>query len=610
MSRGLLLLACLLVMSAFERTDVTAEQRSTTALEPIRYVLRFPDPHTHHVDVEATVPAGRSPAVDLFMAVWTPGSYLVREYSRHVVGLKASGPDGAPLEVSKTRKNRWRVTTGGATAITIRYRVYGREMTVRNNWIEAGFAMLNGAPTFITLVESAVRPHDVRLELPPAWRTSVTGLPPAPGGAPHHYLAPDFDTLVDSPIVTGNPAVYPFEVSGRPLALVNVDEQGVWDGPRSARDTEAIVLATERLWGSLPFDRYYFLNVMTGAGGGLEHKTSTLLMTSRWRTRNRTEYLGWLGLVSHEFFHTWNGKRLRPAELGPFDYEQEVYTPNLWVYEGFTDYYGDLIVRRAGLSSDEEYLRELSNLIRGLQTTPGRLEQSAAGSSFDTWIRQYRPDENSPNVAISYYTKGGVIAFLLDAKVRAATGGSKSLDDVMRLAYARYSGARGYATEDFRRTASEVAGADLTAWFDRVADSTAEVEYGDALSWFGLRFKPGDSRDSRPWLGATTRVDGGRLLVSQVRRGTPAHAAGLNVDDEIVGIDEFRVAADRLQERLDRYRPGDSISVLVARREQLQRFTVVLGSDPGDAWTVEADPSATPDQIAHREAWLVTGDTR
>lgn len=604
MRHATLVLASLLLMSAFERTEPAPAIALAAGLDPIRYVLRFPEPHTHYVDVEAVVPAGRAPHVDLMMAVWTPGSYLVREYARHVAEFSARDAAGRTLAVEKTRKNRWRVTTGGAPAVTIRYRVYGREMTVRNNWVEAAFAMLNGAPTFITLVESAARPHDVRFELPAGWTSSVTALPPAPDGAPHHYLAPDFDTIVDSPIVLGNPAIHRFDLSGTPVALVNVGEEGVWDGPRSARDTETLAATIARMWGTVPFDRYYFLNMITESGGGLEHKASTLLMTSRWRTRSRTDYLGWLGLVSHEFFHTWNGKRLRPVELGPFDYENETYTANLWVYEGFTDYYGDLMVRRAGLSSDEEYLNDLSTLIRGLQTTPGRLEQSAAASSYDTWIRQYRPDENSPNVAISYYTKGGVVGFLLDAKIRTSTAGRKTLDDVMRLAYGRYSGAKGYTTEDFRKTASEVAGVDLTAWFAQVADSTAELDYSEALTWLGLRFRPTESRDAKAWLGANTRVDNGRLIVSQVRRGTPAFSAGINVDDEIVGLDDFRVRADQLRERLEKYKPGDKVSCLVARREQLLRLDVVLGADPGDAWRIEPDPAATHDQITRREAWL------
>ncbi len=507
----------LLALGAFVLGSALSLDAGAQSLEPIRYTLRFPEPHTHYVEVEAVYPTGRRPELDLKMAVWTPGSYLVREYSRHVEDLAAFGPDGASLAVTKTRKNRWRVATQGAAAVTVRYRVYAREMKVQTNWVEAGFAMLNGAPTFVTLLEKATRPHEVRLELPAGWKTSATALAKAPDGAPHHYVSPDYDTLVDSPLVAGSPAVYEFEVSGTSHLLVNEGEDGVWDGKRAASDVERIVRAAERLWGSLPYPRYVFLNMITGQGGGLEHKDSTLLMTHRWATTSRSDYVGWLGLVSHEFFHAWNVKRLRPVELGPFDYENEVYTGNLWVSEGFTDYYGDLVVRRAGLSSDDEYLNELSNLIKGLQTTPGRLVQSASEASYDAWIRQYRPDENSPNVSISYYTKGAVVAFLLDTKIRQATAGRRSLDDLMRLAYARFAGPRGFTTAEFRATASEVAGVDLGAL---VCRGRRRHGGGRLLAGAGLAGSPFQARVS----GGQPRQGLARPDHAQRERTPPRHA--------------------------------------------------------------------------------------
>ena len=260
-------------------------------LEPIRYTLRFPAPHTHYVEVEATLPTSGKPWIELAMAVWTPGSYLVREYARHVEGLMAHAPDGTELSLDKSRKNRWRMHTNDAQTIVVTYRVYCREMSVRTNWVEDSFALLNGAPTFLTLVEDVARPHDVQLVLPEAWQTSITGLPAVPGGVAHHYRAADFDTLVDSPILAGNPAVYTFEVDGLPHYLVNAGEGGVWDGPRSAQDVEKIVRAQRDMWGFLPYEKYVFFNMITEAGGGLEHKNSTVLMTSRWHSRVRKDYL-------------------------------------------------------------------------------------------------------------------------------------------------------------------------------------------------------------------------------------------------------------------------------------------------------------------------------
>lgn len=583
------------------QADAAAPQRT---MEPIRYAVSFPAPQTHYIEVTADVPTDGRSEIELMMAVWTPGSYLVREYSRHVERVRATAGGGAALPVEKSAKNRWRVSTGGAPAITVSYRVYGREMSVRTNWIEAGFALINGAPTFLTLVDSPPRPHEVVLTPAEGWQRSMTGLDAMPGG-PHRYRAPDFDTLVDSPILLGNPAVYEFTVDGKPHYLVNEGEGGVFDGARAARDLETIVVEQRRFWGELPYDKYVVLNVITEASGGLEHGNSTVLMTSRWATGTRAAYLRWLSLASHEVFHTWNVKRLRPVELGPFDYQNEVHTRSLWMAEGLTDYYAHLLLHRAGLSTREEFLEALSRSIEELQASPGRAVQSAELASFDAWIRYYRPDENSPNVSISYYTKGAVLAFLLDATIRQATGGMRSLDDVMRAAYAKYSGARGFAGDEFRQLAEQVAGTSLAAFWDEAIAGTAELEYDEALLAFGLRFKVAAAAP-KAWLGATTRADGGRLLVSQVRRDTPAMAAGLNVDDEIIGVGDFRVRADQLVARLEHYRPGDTVSLLVARRDALLRLDVTLGAEPSRSWRLEPEPAATDAQKTQLAQWLQT----
>ncbi|MFN8061186.1 MAG: PDZ domain-containing protein [Vicinamibacterales bacterium] len=572
--------------------------------EPVRYTLRFPAPHTHYVEVEARVPTDGRPRVELMMPIWTPGSYLAREYARHVESVAARSADGRPLAVRKSRKNRWTVDTAGVPTFVLTYRVYGREMTVRNNWIERDLAILNGAPTFITLASDRRRPHDVTVLVPRDWPTVVTPLDDARDGAPHHYVAPDYDTLVDSPIVAGSPRVDVFEVSGKRHYLVTEGAEGMFDADRAVRDVERIVRAAERLWGSLPYDRYVFFNMLTGPGGGLEHKASTLMMSDRWQTGTRAGYLGWLSLVSHEYFHAWNVKRLRPVELGPFDYENEVYTTSLWEAEGFTDYYADLVIRRAGLSSDDELLAAVGDQIRQLQTTPGRQLQSAADASYDAWIKQYRPDENSPNTSISYYVKGAVLAFVLDARIRTSTNGARTLDDGLRLAYQRFSGERGYTREELARTMSEVADADLGPWFATAVDSTREIDYDETLKWLGLRFKTAPDAPAAAWLGLTTRVDAGRLLVSQVVRGTPAHDAGFNVDDELLAIGELRVTAEQWPARLRHYRPGQTVSVLVARRDKLTRLEVTLAVEPGTTWSLEIAPDATDAQKARLRAWM------
>jgi predicted metalloprotease with PDZ domain len=577
-------------------------------VEPVRYTLSFPAPHTHYVEVSAVFPTGRRPQVELMMAVWTPGSYLVREYERNVEAVRAEGHDGAALPVEKSRKNRWKVSTNGAPAITVNYRVYGREMGVRSNWVESAFAMLNGAPTFITLADRTPRPHEVTITMPAAWKQSITGLSELAGGGPNQYRAQDFDTLVDSPIIVGNPDVQQFTVGGKKHYLVSTPATSTFDSVRAAADVQKIVEQNLKLWGDLPYDQYLFLNMLTESGGGLEHKNSTLIMTSRWTTHTRKAYLSWLGLCSHEYFHAWNVKRLRPVELGPFDYENEVYTRSLWVSEGFTDYYGELNVHRAGLSTREEYLEAISNMIEELQTTPGRLVQSAATASYDAWVKLYRPDENSVNASISYYTKGALIAFLLDGKVRKITNGSKGLDDVMRAAFEKYSGDRGFTPDEFRAVAEQIAGVSLKSFWDAAILGTGELDYTEVLETFGLHFKPPDppkpDQPVKAYLGINTRSDAGRLIVTQVRRDTPAYDAGVNVEDEIIAIDNFRVRADRLDDRLDQYNPGATVSLLVARREELVRLDVTLGIEPPKRWQIEVDPSATDASKKQLTNWL------
>jgi predicted metalloprotease with PDZ domain len=605
--------------------------------EAISYLLRFPRPEWHGIEVEASFPTEGCAGLDLMMAVWTPGSYLLREFARHIEEIAAHGDDAdRRLALTKLTKNRWRVSCAGQRRVTVRYRLYARELSVRTNFVDAGFCLINGAATFLTLADDGPRPHEVRLVLPPAWTVAVSALPAAPGGDAAAFRAADFAHLVDSPIYAGSAPVYRFEVEGRPHLLVNEGEEGPpWDGPRSARDVERVVREQLAFWGALPYERYVFFNLIAEGAGGLEHGDSSVLMTSRWRARSHEGWLEWLGLVSHELFHAWNVKRLRPADLDDLDYEREVYTRSLWQVEGVTSYYDDLLVHRAGLSSRGDYLRQLSKQIETLETTPGRHVQALADASFDTWIKFYRRDENFLNSAISYYTKGAVASFLLDARIRAATGGERSLDDVLRLAYRQFSGPRGYRRAELEAAASTVAGLDLAPWFASILDSTADLDYQEVLEWFGLRFGEAEAGESTPagggrscdcrhpslaapdgpesarkrpenhaWLGVVVETQGGRIQVAEVRRGTPAHEAGVNVGDEILAIGEYRVPPDGLRERLKHYRPGETEALLVARRDRLLRLAVTFGAVPRPHFRLQPAPDATADQRRHLDDWL------
>jgi predicted metalloprotease with PDZ domain len=440
------------------------------------------------------VPAAGRPALDLMMPTWSPGYYRVEDYAANVREVRAETPRGQPLAVEQTSANRWRVGTRGEPFVRLSYRVFCRQRTVTTNYVDADYAVLNGAPTFITLAENATRPHLVRIELPAGWTAAKTGLDDAPGNQAHHFRAADYETLVDSPIVAGKLGIRTFEVAGKPHVVVSAGNADGWDGDRGTRDLQAFVEETHRFWGFLPYEKYVFLLLFRPGGGGLEHRNSNL-STVVARPRPRPDgtpappTARWpsLGLLAHEYFHLFNVKRLRPIELGPFDFEKPPVTGSLWIAEGVTSYYSGLLMTRAGLQTPDEYLASLSSLIGGLQASPGRLLQSVERSSLEVWNNS-NSGVNPSAGTVSYYNKGHVLGLLLDAKIRRATGGRASFDDVMRLAYRRYSGARGFTAAEFRQTAEEVAGIDLRGWFASAVASTDELDYTDLLEWYGLRF--------------------------------------------------------------------------------------------------------------------------
>ncbi len=444
----------------------------------IRYTLRFPDAASHHVDVEATYPAGKNATIEVKMAVWT--AYVIREYAQHVEVLHSR------YGAQKTRKNRWRINTGGQPEVTIRYRLYAESMQVQDNYVSENFALLNGQPTFLTLADGSWR-HQVHIELPPSWKTVVT---PLPGNASTGFVARDYEHLADSPIIAGNPAISEFRVDNKTHYLVNVGQSADWQNSSIVRDLARIVEVQRNIWGSLPYDQYFFFNVLSGKGGGMEHANSTVMMTSPETPKTRPAYLAWLDLASHELFHVWNVKRLRPREFQPGEYESEQYTDALGIAEGFTSYYALVSLRRAGLLTETEYLDRLGRLIDSLQHTEGRKIQSLAEASFDTWIKFYRPNKNSDRSTVSYYTKGAVVALLLDARIRAATEGKRSLDDVMRMSLERYPPESGYTLEEFREVASRVAGVPLNSEFERWFKTTEELDYREAEAVFRWRIAP------------------------------------------------------------------------------------------------------------------------
>ncbi|MBC8261849.1 MAG: M61 family metallopeptidase [Planctomycetia bacterium] len=569
------------------------------------YVIDLKDISRHRIHVELACPRKANEDLEIWMPVWTPGSYKVRDYARHIETISATDETGTEIPITKVRKNTWNISAGTGK-VRVSYTLYCRLLTVRTNFVEKDGGFLNGAPTFL-IPRGTTGPFDFAfadLQQESGFQKICTL--PRIGNS---WRAADVDTLCDSPILIGQPKVLPFVVEEIPHDLIHLGDTSTWDMEGSREAIESLTKEMVSFWGQIPYSRYQFMNVIAEAGGGLEHKDCTLMLTSRWSWNDEDRRRGWYGLVSHELFHAWNGKRLRPVALGPFDYEREVLTPDLWMVEGFTSYYDDLIVARAGLMNSDQYLKRLSDQIEDIRTTPGRQVRPLSEASTDAWIRYYQSDENSVNSQISYYTKGALVAWLLDGTIREASDHQRSLDDAMRLAYERYSGTAGYTPEQLREVFEEVAGKSLDEFFSNYLDGTMDLDYDVVLKTFGLKFKSpkkDDDEDKKPdagWLGIDARDSSGRWVVRAVPRGTPAYEVGLNVGDEIIALDAYRASAKSWSNICRQYLPGSSATLTIARRGRLVTLNVEFSTKPKDLWNLQIDSEAPEEVALRRSTW-------
>ena len=600
-------------------TDRRARTVPSDAPE-IVYTVSMPRPHTHLFNVEVRLGfRGAPPAsLDLVMPVWTPGSYLVREFERHVQEFEARDAGGRALVWTKTNKNTWRVETSGAREVRARYSVYANELTVRTAELNDRHGFWNNANLLMYPDGLLGAPSTLRVEPFGGWKIA-TGLPAA-GGAPNTFRAENFDILYDSPFLAGDFRVLSFEVKGVPHRVV-IDGEGDYDAERLRRDVQKIVAAEAEMMGEVPYRDYTFLLLLgPSGGGGLEHLNSTALTWRRFGFSSAEDWRNLHTLFAHEFFHLWNVKRIRPDALGPFDYTQENYTRLLWVAEGITSYYENLFPRRAGLLTDRRFLEVVARAIQDLQQTPGRRVQSAEESSFDAWIKYYRPDENSVNSSVSYYDKGAILGLLLDLEIRRRSNGARSLDDVLRALYNDYfKQGRNYTPEDFQRAAERAAGGGLEEFFRRYVRGREELDYDAALAWVGLRLDTASDAAGRPApavaeLGATFARDGeqvlgkavppGALVVKNVPADTAAYEQGLNAGDQIVAVDGYRATADFLNERVAARRPGDALALTVFRGDELRTLNFKLGSRTAAAYRIVPRADAGEQQKRNYQAWL------
>jgi len=582
---------------------------------PIDYRVDLTERHAHLYAVEGRFPLDgiTEPHLDLLLPVWTPGSYLVREFERHLQEVTAVDDEGRALPVRKIDKATWRVERGAARAVVVRYRVYAYDLTVRSSHLDDTHGFWNGASLFLYTAQHRARPYRVTVVAPAGWQTAV-GLDPDESG---RFVARDYDELVDSPFEVGTHELVEFQARGKRHRIA------IWgrvETPRDelTRDFGKIIDAAATLFdpaeGALPYDHYTFILLSSpNQYGGLEHARSTAILCSPYTFKPRKKYEEFLELVSHEYFHLWNVKRIRPSALGPFDYQREAYTRSLWVMEGVTSYYDRYLLVRAGLLSPERYLEKLGDELTKIRAQPGRFRQSLEESSFDAWIKLYRPDENTPNSTISYYLKGGVVALLLDLHLRARTEGARSLDDVMRALWRRYqeTGA-GFEDAALQGLMEEAAGVGLTDFFDRFVRGRDELDPNAILRSVGLRARHPDEDDEEAdadgkqgWLGAQLKEGDVGVRVAHVVAGSPAVAGGLYANDEIVALDGLRVDHAGMKERLAVRKPGTRCTLTLFRRDELRTVEVTLGAPPSDdKLEIAPHPEATEREKAAYRAWL------
>jgi predicted metalloprotease with PDZ domain len=569
----------------------------------------MPRPHSHLFEVEARFPA--LDFLDAVLPVWTPGSYLLREYARHVQDVTAEDEAGQPVRVQRTDKRTWRVESS-SRPVLLRYRVYANELTVRTSHLDGTHGYFNGANLFLHAESLRALQHRVHVEAPPGWNVFC-----ALDRDGEELVAPDHDTLVDSPVEVGPHQPLSFLAAGVPHQVV------VWgepkpDAQRLVADLKTVCEAEAAFFGALPLQRYLFLVYLTDKGrGGLEHMASTTLLFARQGFATQKGWEDFLTLASHEYFHLWNVKRIKPRALVPFRYGEEAYTRLLWAFEGTTSYYDNLLVRRAGLMSPQRYLTRLGEALSAFAATPGRRVQTLEEASLTAWVKYYRPDENTVNSGVSYYLKGELVALCLDLTLRKLTSDAHSLDDVLRLLWQRFGDGRGVPEDGVEAAAEEVAGQGLQPFFDLALRSTEELDLG-VLAHVGLvahsriRESAGDRGGTPPrlksaeahergWLGVLPRS--GSTLAS-VLQGSPAMEAGLYAEDEVLALDGEKVDAAGLISRCDDRAPGTRVTVHVFRRDRLVEVPVTLGARPQDAVWLGRVEKPSDAQTASYQRWM------
>ena len=563
---------------------------STMALD---YTVSFDKVKSHYVTVDLTFDATGKDFVDFKVPVWTPGSYKVREFSNAFENVTAGDK-----EVKRINKNTWRIATSGASEVKLSYDVYSFTVSVRQSYADENYAFLHGVSAFGYL--EGYEKEQITLSIVPyaGWNNVEVALPQTKA-AGYVFTCDNYDLLADSPIALGNFDKTSY-VSGKVPHTVVMIGEGNYDLETIREDFKKISDSQIAMMGDHPSDRYtHFVYNVGNGGGGLEHLNSQTSMMYRWGYTSKGRYRNFLGLIAHEYFHLWNVKRVRPIQLGPFDYDKEVYTDMLWIAEGITSYYDDKTLHRIGLYDDEEYLGILASQINRLENSPGKDIMSLAHSSMLAWVKAYLPTEESMNTTVSYYNKGMIAAAMLDLEIRA--NGKKSLDDVMTTLYTDFykKKGRGFTHEEFIAVCTEMAGKNMKPFFEDVIFSTKPLDYESIFSQYGISITDKNADKTTPWSGVVSSHSNGKTTITNIYSNSPAVDAGLSVNDEIIAINGWRVD-DKLENHDSKYGVNDGVEITYSRDGKL--FTTTLTYAKSTQVAFELKKSETENEL--RKAWL------
>jgi len=565
----------------------------------LAYTVSMNDPASHVFQVVLRADGFDDEALDLKMPVWMPGYYGIQKYPENVQDFRAADGTGNPLEWEKTAENTWHVRTNGAPSVVVSYGVKATVQFIVHSYLDENRAYI--APVGVFLHVGGRLDHPVTVTIKPyeKWKDAATGLDPVPG-EPHAFSAPHFDVLYDCPILVSNLDGVSFEVGGVPHSFVGWN-LGDFDHDVLASDLRRMVEAAVSIIGEIPYKHYTFLAVGPGQGG-IEHANSTAVSFGGFNPATRRAATGFLSFLAHEYFHLYNVKRIRPVELGPFDYDGPNRTRLLWMSEGWTSYYQNVILRRAGFTTADEMLAAVGSPIASLENRPGRHVQSAAESSWASWDQG--PFGGDPEKSVSYYDKGAVIGLLLDLEIRHATQGAKSLDDVMKALYFEFHKEknRGFTEAELKNVCERIAGAPLDEIFD-YANTTKPLDYARYLGYAGLEIEPPRELDE-PDAGVVVRDQNGALVVTRVGRDSPAGRAGLAAKDVILSVDGAAADAAGMKKAIDSKRPGETVVFRYTRGDEEKEVSIVLSKriDPG--YRIKRKPNPTPEETAILKGWL------